>query len=91
MARIVGGNEFKFCANSVKTFPCISAAEKRDIDHTKKRLDQTILPDSFPSLASFAKSNRASFLTLAGRSSKEAKSPLNKLVSTCVMIIFLER
>ena len=48
------------------------------------------LPDSFPSPANLAKSNRASFLTFAGRSSKDPKSPRNKLVNTCVMIIFLK-
>lgn len=89
-ARIVGGNVFKFCANSLRTFSCISAAMRTAIKHTY-HIGEKHLPDNFPSFANLAKSNRASFLTFAGRSSKDAKSPRNKLVNTCVMIIFLEK
>lgn len=63
------------------------------LETEKKCQDSTIhrkySPDSFPSPANLARSNRASFLTFAGRSSKDPKSPRNKLVNTCVMIIFL--
>jgi len=35
-ARICGGKEFKFCANSENTFSCISPSKKKNTNDEKK-------------------------------------------------------